>query len=54
MEELKDKIRNCDLTQFKNYDEYIEYVRQLVSDYLKKNKNLDINEILNLYNCGIV
>ena len=48
MKDLKDKIRNCDLTQFKNYDEYIDYVKELVADYLKNNKSLTTDEIFDL------
>ena len=48
MKDLKDKIRNCDLTQFKDYDEYIDYVKELVADYLKNNKSLTTDEIFDL------
>lgn len=48
MKELKEKIRNCDLTQFKNYNEYIYYVKKLVLDYLKQNNDLTTDEIFNL------
>ena len=48
MKELKEKIRNCDLTQFKNYNEYIDYVKKLVLDYLKQNNDLTTDEIYNL------
>lgn len=48
MKELKEKIRNCDLTKFKNYDEYIKYCQELVIGWMKENKDLDINEIKSL------
>mgnify|MGYP007112516815 CR=1 FL=1 len=48
MKELKDKIRNCDQTQFKDYDEYIDYVKELVADYLNKHKDLTTDDIFDL------
>lgn len=47
MKELKEKIRKCDLTQFKNYNEYIIYVQKLAFEYMKENK-LTIEELKNL------
>ena len=48
MKELKEKIRNCDLNQFKDYNDYINYVKKLVLDYLKENNDLTTNDIFDL------
>lgn len=48
MKELKEKIRNCDLNQFKDYNDYINYVKKLVLDYLKENNDLTTDDIFNL------
>lgn len=45
MNELKNKIRDCDLTQFSNYNEYIKYVQKLVYEYMKNNKDLSIDDL---------
>lgn len=48
MKELKEQIRDCDLTQFKNYDEYIKYVQELALNYMRNHKDLTIEELQNL------
>ena len=48
MKELKEQIRNCDLTQFNNYDAYIKYVQKLVVDYLKAHHDLSDDDLFDL------
>ena len=48
MKELKEKMRNSDLNQFKDYNDYINYVKKLVLDYLKENNDLTTDDIIDL------
>ena len=45
LKELKEKMRNCDLTQFENYNDYIKYTQKLALEFMKKNKDLTIEEL---------
>ena len=42
--ELKNKMKNVDVKQFKNYNEYIKYCCNLTLEFLKK-YNLSTNEL---------
>ena len=48
LEELKKKMRECDLSIFKDYEEYIKYCNKLALDFMKLHKDLSIEELKKL------
>ena len=48
LKELKAKLQNCDLTQFKNYDEYMSYVKKTVYEYIQTHKHVSYEQLQSL------